>query len=118
MVLSCHGLRFMVYGLPFTIYYLRDMNEQAFQTLEYGDLRALVRRHAQTEMGRARAEELAPLASVEEVRRGPRAAPGGAGGGAGGGRWAVGGLAAPPGGPARPAREGATHAPPAGLAPP
>src|SRR2546423_3750639 len=49
------------------------MNEQAFQTLEYGDLRALVRRHAQTEMGRARAKELAPLASVEEVRRSLRA---------------------------------------------
>src|SRR5437763_13838467 len=49
------------------------MNEQAFQTLEYGDLRALVRRHAQTEMGGARAEELAPLASVEDVRRALRA---------------------------------------------
>src|SRR5256714_10708566 len=58
------------------------MNEQAFQTLEYGDLRALVRRHAQTEMGGARAEELAPLASVEEVRR---ALPAGSGGPA---RWA------------------------------
>src|SRR5256714_12298952 len=102
MVLSCHGLRFMVYGLPFTIYYLRDMNEQAFQTLEYGDLRALVRRHAQTEMGGARAEELAPLASVEEVRRGPRAAPPGGGGGGRGGRRAGGATAAPPPAPPRP----------------
>src|SRR5256714_12492758 len=102
MVLSCHGLRFMVYGLPFTIYYLRDMNEQAFQTLEYGDLRALVRRHAQTEMGRARAEELAPLASVEEVRRGRGARPGGGGGGGGRAGRGVGGLPAPPRGRARP----------------
>jgi DNA mismatch repair protein MutS2 len=45
------------------------MNDQAFQTLEYEGARALVRRYARTPMGRARAEELAPLASVEEVRR-------------------------------------------------
>jgi DNA mismatch repair protein MutS2 len=45
------------------------MNEQAFATLEYEDLRALVRRHAQTPMGRARADALAPLSSREEVRR-------------------------------------------------
>src|ERR1043166_1474015 len=45
------------------------MNDQAFQTLEYGDLRALVRRHAQTPMGRAHADSLAPLASLAEVRR-------------------------------------------------
>ncbi|HZT58441.1 MAG TPA: endonuclease MutS2 [Pyrinomonadaceae bacterium] len=45
------------------------MNEQAFATLEYEDLRALVRRHAQTPMGRARADALAPLHSREEVRR-------------------------------------------------
>jgi DNA mismatch repair protein MutS2 len=49
------------------------MNDQAFQTLEYGDLRALVRRQAQTPMGRARADELAPLASAGEVRRALRA---------------------------------------------
>lgn len=45
------------------------MNEQAFQTLEYDGLRALVRERAQTPMGRALAEGLAPLAAVAEVRR-------------------------------------------------
>ncbi|HWS54030.1 MAG TPA: hypothetical protein VN228_07890, partial [Pyrinomonadaceae bacterium] len=45
------------------------MNEQAFQTLEYDGLRALVRERAQTPMGRARADALAPLASAAEVRR-------------------------------------------------
>jgi DNA mismatch repair protein MutS2 len=49
------------------------MNDQAFGTLEYEGARALVRRYAQTPMGRARAEALAPLASVEEVRRELRA---------------------------------------------
>ena len=49
------------------------MNEQAFQTLEYEGLRALVGRYAQTPMGRARVEALAPLPSVEEVRRALRA---------------------------------------------
>src|SRR5437763_8754338 len=45
------------------------MNEQAFGVLEYEDLRALVRRGAQTEMGRARADALGPLNDVEHVRR-------------------------------------------------
>src|SRR5213082_1131489 len=45
------------------------MNEQAFGVLEYEDLCALVRRGAQTEMGRARADALAPLADVAAVRR-------------------------------------------------
>jgi DNA mismatch repair protein MutS2 len=45
------------------------MNEQAFGVLEYDGLRALVRRGAQTPMGRARADKLAPLAGAEEVRR-------------------------------------------------
>nr|MBA3242893.1 endonuclease MutS2 [Acidobacteriota bacterium] len=49
------------------------MNEQAFATLEYDDLRALVRRGAQTPMGRARADELAPLAEAAVVRRALRA---------------------------------------------
>ncbi|HST51734.1 MAG TPA: Smr/MutS family protein [Pyrinomonadaceae bacterium] len=49
------------------------MNEQAFATLEYEDLRALVRRQAQTPMGRERAGSLAPLRSREEVRRALRA---------------------------------------------
>ncbi|HKP72280.1 MAG TPA: MutS2/Smr-associated SH3 domain-containing protein, partial [Pyrinomonadaceae bacterium] len=45
------------------------MNEQAFGVLEYDGLRALVRRGAQTPMGRARVDGLAPLGDVEEVRR-------------------------------------------------
>lgn len=45
------------------------MNDQAFGTLEYEGARALVRRYAQTPVGRARAEALEPLASVDEVRR-------------------------------------------------
>jgi DNA mismatch repair protein MutS2 len=45
------------------------MNEQAYGVLEYDALRALVRRGAQTEMGRARADELAPLGSLDRVRR-------------------------------------------------
>ena len=49
------------------------MNDQAFATLEYEGARALVRRYAQTPMGRARAEALAPLDSVDEVRRALRA---------------------------------------------
>jgi DNA mismatch repair protein MutS2 len=44
------------------------MNEQAFITLEYGELRALVRRGAQTEVGRARASALVPFTRVEELR--------------------------------------------------
>jgi DNA mismatch repair protein MutS2 len=45
------------------------MNEQAFGVLEYDGLRALVRRGAQTAMGRARADALAPLGDVARVRR-------------------------------------------------
>lgn len=37
------------------------MNEQAFRTLEYTELRTLVRRGAQTMMGRARVDALVPL---------------------------------------------------------
>jgi DNA mismatch repair protein MutS2 len=49
------------------------MNEQAFATLEYEGLRALVRRGAQTPMGRALADALAPLDDAAEVRRALRA---------------------------------------------
>jgi DNA mismatch repair protein MutS2 len=45
------------------------MNEQAFGVLEYEGLRALVRRGAQTPAGRTRADKLAPLDSLEDVRR-------------------------------------------------
>jgi DNA mismatch repair protein MutS2 len=45
------------------------MNEQAFATLEYDRARALVRRGAQTPMGRARAEALAPFDDLASLRR-------------------------------------------------
>ena len=45
------------------------MNEQAFQTLEYDGLRALLTVRAQTPMGRALAESLMPLSSAAEARR-------------------------------------------------
>ena len=45
------------------------MNDQAFGVLEYGGLRELVRRGAQTPMGRARADELAPISDLDVVRR-------------------------------------------------
>ncbi|MGH9902098.1 MAG: endonuclease MutS2, partial [Pyrinomonadaceae bacterium] len=44
------------------------MNDQAFASLEYDGLRALVRRGAQTPMGRALAEALRPLADPDTVR--------------------------------------------------
>lgn len=49
------------------------MNEQAFTTLEYQGLRASLRRGAQTEMGRARADALVPFDDLEELRRALRA---------------------------------------------
>lgn len=45
------------------------MNEQAYGVLEYDSLRALVRRGAQTPMGRARADALAPMDDLDAVRR-------------------------------------------------
>ena len=44
------------------------MNDQAFTTLEYQQLLALIRRNAQTEAGQARAEGLAPATSTEQLR--------------------------------------------------
>jgi DNA mismatch repair protein MutS2 len=44
------------------------MNDQAFTTLEYQQLLALIRRNAQTEAGQARAERLAPAMSREQLR--------------------------------------------------
>jgi DNA mismatch repair protein MutS2 len=44
------------------------MNDQAFTTLEYQQLLALIRRNAQTEAGQARAERLAPATSREQLR--------------------------------------------------
>lgn len=45
------------------------MNRQAFTTLEYGNLLALIKRNAQTEPGQRRVETLAPLGDLAELRR-------------------------------------------------
>jgi DNA mismatch repair protein MutS2 len=45
------------------------MHDQAFRTLEYTQLRALVRRGAQTMMGRARIDKLVPHEEPETLRR-------------------------------------------------
>ena len=45
------------------------MNDQAFKTLEYQQLLELVKRGAQTEMGRAHIVALTPVANIEELRR-------------------------------------------------
>ncbi|MBA2733317.1 MAG: hypothetical protein H0U54_10550, partial [Acidobacteria bacterium] len=45
------------------------MNAQAFATLDYERLRALVRRGAQTPMGRERADALAPIDDLSKLRR-------------------------------------------------
>lgn len=44
------------------------MNPQAFITLEFDSLRALIRRGAQTEMARARTETLEPFENLEALR--------------------------------------------------
>jgi DNA mismatch repair protein MutS2 len=45
------------------------MHEQAFTILEYPELRALIRRGAQTPMGQARVDALRPLASVAGLEK-------------------------------------------------
>jgi DNA mismatch repair protein MutS2 len=45
------------------------MNKQAFGILEFDPLRALLRRGAQTDDGRARIDALAPIADQDELRR-------------------------------------------------
>jgi DNA mismatch repair protein MutS2 len=45
------------------------MNDQAFNTLEYQQLLALVRRNAQTEAGQARVEKLSPATSEARLQR-------------------------------------------------
>ena len=45
------------------------MNSQAFTTLEYHQLLDVVRRGAQTEMGKARVNALTPLNNVDELRQ-------------------------------------------------
>jgi DNA mismatch repair protein MutS2 len=49
------------------------MHEQAFTILEYPELRALIRRGAQTPMGQARVDALAPLVSIDELHQQLRA---------------------------------------------
>lgn len=48
---------------------LPKMNNQAFGILEFDPLRALLRRGAQTDDGRARIDALAPIADPDELRR-------------------------------------------------
>jgi DNA mismatch repair protein MutS2 len=50
------------------------MNDQAFRILEFDALRGLVRRYAQTELGRARIDELVPVGNYERLMRQLRAA--------------------------------------------
>src|SRR5689334_23678380 len=45
------------------------MNDQAFNTLEYQQLLALIRRNAQTEAGQVRVETLSPATSEAELQR-------------------------------------------------
>jgi DNA mismatch repair protein MutS2 len=45
------------------------MIDQAFNTLEYQQLLALIRRNAQTEAGQARAEQLSPATSADQLQR-------------------------------------------------
>lgn len=45
------------------------MNSQAFAILEFDQLRQLARRHAQTEMGRARVDALEPFAQFDDLSR-------------------------------------------------
>src|SRR5512134_1871542 len=44
------------------------MNEQAFQILEFDKLRELLKRGAQTPMGRERIERLAPIANLNTLK--------------------------------------------------
>ena len=45
------------------------MHDQAFTILEYHDLRQLIRRGAQTPMGQARVDALAPVENIDELRQ-------------------------------------------------
>jgi DNA mismatch repair protein MutS2 len=49
------------------------MHEQAFTILEYPELRALIRRGAQTPMGQARVDALAPLENISDLQHELRA---------------------------------------------
>jgi len=58
--------RYFPYSPPGFILLPTAMHEQAFRILEYDDLRALIRRGAQTPMGQARAMSLQPLAGIDK----------------------------------------------------
>src|SRR5918999_783853 len=45
------------------------MNDQAFHTLEFDQLRALLRRGAQTSMGRTRVDALVPLDALVDLQK-------------------------------------------------
>lgn len=49
-------------------YDLSTMNEQAFTTLEYDSLRLLVKRYAQTEMGRTKFDSLSPFENRSDLQ--------------------------------------------------
>jgi DNA mismatch repair protein MutS2 len=67
-------VKFIVYVTDLFVVHRRcnlsscEMNEQAFTTLEYQQLLALIRRNAQTEAGQTRAERLTPATSTEQLR--------------------------------------------------
>ncbi len=48
---------------------LSAMHDQAFKILEYDELRALIRRGAQTPMGEARVDALAPIGDLANLKR-------------------------------------------------
>ena len=45
------------------------MDNQAFATLEFNSLRALLQRWAQTKMGRARIDALGPIDETKQLQR-------------------------------------------------
>src|SRR5437660_4077458 len=51
-----------------------EMNKQAFIILEFDALRALLRRRAQTDMGRVRIDSMEPFDDADDLRRNLRAA--------------------------------------------
>lgn len=58
----------MPFRLVVTFLTAITMNDQAFRILEYHELRALIRRGAQTPMGRARVDALQPIEDLSRLR--------------------------------------------------
>ena len=71
-MLEFNTLKFVIdRRLPLVIFRKQPtllMQDQAFTILEYPELRALIRRGAQTPMGRVRVEALRPLENFAELR--------------------------------------------------